>query len=115
MQPEKVREIRVDLESVFWNSEVGYTELPQGEELKALQAVNPWYDESGMLVFDEPQEISLILSAMTADEVCNMDSFKEIYTSVMADMKDGTSVPGAVMREKMSPEVLRLFAGIPIR
>lgn len=115
MQPEKVREIRVDLESVFWNSEVGYTELPQGEELKALQAVNPWYDESGMLVFDEPQEISLILSAMVADEVCNMDSFKEIYTSVMADMKDGTSVPGAVMREKMSPEVLRLFAGIPIR
>ncbi len=115
---EKIREIQVDVEGLFWNEETGETELPQGEALAALQEVNPWYDESGKLIFDDPDSISLLLKAAVEDELFNLDSFKEVYADALIEMKDGGDFPSLsvyIVKERMSPETLRLFAGIPFQ
>lgn len=114
LAPEKVERITFDVQNYFYEQQ---GELPEGEALAELQKINPNYRESGSLVIEEPAAIRLLLGAIAEDDSCRMNYLCETveggpYCTIRTENEAG--VGGMLIKNRITPEIAELFAGIPL-
>ena len=114
LAPEKVERITFDVQNYFYEQQ---GELPEGEALAELQKINPNYRESGSLVIEEPAAIRLLMGAIAEDDSCRMNYLCETveggpYCTIRTENEAG--VGGMLIKNRITPEIAELFAGIPL-
>lgn len=114
LAPEKVERITFDVQNYFYEQQ---GELPEGEALAELQKINPNYRESGSLVIEEPAAIRLLMGAIAEDDSCRMNYLCEtveggLYCTIRTENEAG--VGGMLIKNRITPEIAELFAGIPL-
>lgn len=114
LAPEKVERITFDVQNYFYEQQ---GELPEGEALAELQKINPNYREGGSLVIEEPAAIRLLLGAIAEDDSCRMNYLCETveggpYCTIRTENEAG--VGGMLIKNRITPEIAELFAGIPL-
>ena len=114
LAPEKVERITFDVQNYFYEQQ---GELPEGEALAELQKTNPNYREGGSLVIEEPAAIRLLLGAIAEDDSCRMNYLCETveggpYCTIRTENEAG--VGGMLIKNRITPEIAELFAGIPL-
>lgn len=114
LAPEKVERITFDVQNYFYEQQ---GELPEGEALAELQKINPNYRESGSLVIEEPAAIRLLVGAIAEDDSCRMNYLCETveggpYCTIRTENEAG--VGGMLIKNRITPEIAELFAGIPL-
>ena len=114
LAPEKVERITFDVQNYFYEQQ---GELPEGEALAELQKINPNYRESGSLVIEEPAAIRLLMGAIAEDDSCRMNYLCETveggpYCAIRTENEAG--VGGMLIKNRITPEIAELFAGIPL-
>lgn len=118
--PEAVESVSVNVQSFLTgNSSRSYRELPMGEELEALQKLNPNYNSNGYLEFREPQDIETLINALGQEDCYTLnylyDPPEELLrgTGSRVVFQGGREVD-CVFKGEITPELLKLFEGIPI-
>lgn len=116
---ENVKEINVDVRMLLLreNRRGGYSDMPKGEELTKLQEKNPYYRQEGMLQFTNPQDIAALMKHITENEYYRMDPLCQAGGKPLdceITMKTNTSASGTIELDKMTPDLEKLFAGIPL-
>ena len=114
LAPEKVERITFDVQNYFYEQQGA---LPEGEALAELQKTNPNYREGGSLVIEEPAAIRLLLGAIAEDDSCRMNYLCETveggpYCTIRTENEAG--VGGMLIKNRITPEIAELFAGIPL-
>ena len=114
LAPEKVERITFDVQNYFYEQQ---GELPEGEALAELQKINPNYREGGSLVIEEPAAIRLLMGAIAEDDSCRMNYLCETveggpYCTIRTENEAG--VGGMLIKNRITPEIAELFAGIPL-
>ena len=114
LAPEKVERITFDVQNYFYEQQGA---LPEGEALAELQKTNPNYREGGSLVIEEPAAIRLLLGAIAEDDSCRMNYLCEtveggLYCTIRTENEAG--VGGMLIKNRITPEIAELFAGIPL-
>lgn len=118
---EQVFSIRISVENYLrkeWEKDDTYYssyELPEGEELKALQAVNPRYDEEGYIRIRDPQEIAMVMDMVSDSRLHQMNGLSaeaDLSVSCSIYFKDDSTCDGLFLRDKIDPRLQELFVGI---
>ena len=112
--PEQVKEITINVQNLLKSS---YSDIPQEEELAELQKKNPYYQEDGSLHFTDAHDIALLMDAMMEEEYYQMDQFHQPaggFSYCQIELKGNQYVSGLIMEDRVTPEMLDLFAGIPM-
>ena len=114
LAPEKVERITFDVQNYFYEQQGA---LPEGEALAELQKTNPNYREGGSLVIEEPAAIRLLMGAIAEDDSCRMNYLCETveggpYCTIRTENEAG--VGGMLIKNRITPEIAELFAGIPL-
>ena len=112
---EDVREIRIEVDELLAVSDTGEIIYPQGEELEKLQKENPYYRANGALVFNTPEAIETIMTALSESELDSMNGFyrKAPIQQAVVTMKNGSGLSAVFAADKMTPQVVELFRGLP--
>lgn len=119
--PEQVEAVRINVPYFFQNTENGGRgELPRGEELEALQRLNPRYLEEGYLEIRDPGEIETVMKAVSQEESFGLNCLyapprkllNEMYANV--ELANGRMIDCRFNGKNVTPELLKLFEGIPV-
>lgn len=107
--PEQVKQIRVDMGSILY-----WKDQPRSEEgISQLRSINPRIDEKGILVFDQPEEIRELMTAIMDEQFYVMDFLYHSGDSMACQIQiDGAAVDGRLIRERITPQIVSLFGGI---
>lgn len=98
----------------------GWVSLPLSEEeIQNIQAVNPYYQEDGDLLFKGQEEISLLLDASVANDeyhmnILNREAALEDYVRLSASYGSDQGHNFTLLQNKLTPELLELFRGLPV-
>lgn len=113
---ENAAEISVDVSAVV----TGDDGLPKGERLERIRKANPFYREEGTLVFTEPEQIRLLMTALRDCECARMNGMRQpeepmgYYPACEILLKDAG--PGHVQAEfwpdGITPEIEAFFKGL---
>ena len=101
LNSEDVDSISVDF---YWNEE---------KTLEELQAVNSRFETIDRMVFDDPEEIALLLSAFSEDEMYNYNGLCDVRGdfTLYVRTKKGDGVSGSLQMNRITPEIEELFVG----
>lgn len=119
--PDKVDSVVLNVLPVLQRDDSGsYSGLPKGEELEALKKLNPNYRGDGFLEFRDQKDIKTLMDAMAQEDCYSLNylydppehSLKGITGSLV--LSGGRTVTCVFTGEHVTPELLKLFEGIPI-
>lgn len=107
-------QVTVDMEYLYSLWEPENYEHYLGDP-SALKRVNPRFSDRFEMVFDDPQEISLLLQAAVVQSDCSLNGLCPIIdSSVVLEKKDGGQVYAYLQKNRMTQEVRQLFSGTPL-
>lgn len=98
----------------------GWLSLPLSEEeIQTVQAVNPYYQEDGDLLFDGRDEISLLLDASVTNSeyymnILNQEAALGDYVNFSISYGSDRGHSFVLLQNKLTPELLELFRGLPV-
>lgn len=90
--------------SFYWNEEIS---------LEALQDANSRFETTDRMVFDDPEEIALLLSAFSEDGMSSYNGLCDVrgdFTLYVRDKKGG-GISGSLQINRITPEIEELFEG----
>ena len=101
LNSEDVNSIAVDF---YWNEE---------RTLEELQAVNSRFETTERMVFEKPEEIALLLSAFSEDEMYSYNGLCDVRGdfTLYVRTKEGSGISGSLQMNRITPEIEKLFAG----
>ena len=113
--PENIQSLQVD----FPTSRVMTDEeKKEGEpSLERLLTLNPRFRAGGQLVFEDPEEIRLLMNAFVLDENTGFSGLCPVNrsASVVVNLGGNYRVYGGFQLNRMTPEVMKLFEGTPMK
>lgn len=93
-------------------------ERAKGEpSLERLKALNPRFEAGGKLVFEDPEEIKMVMNAVVLDDnagfngLCPVNRRAAVTVSLSGDYRLG----GGFQLDKLTPELMKLFQGTPLK
>ena len=85
--------------------------------LERLQALNPRFKEGGALVFEDPEEIRMVMEAVVGDENSIYSALCPVVSGCSIAVYTGGdyNIYGNFQENRMTPELLKLFDGTPMK